>query len=192
MRALAVVVALSAALAGGACSGGGGEAPPVVAREARSRAPVQASAREAADVPVVTVTEVGSAAEVALPSLFPADRPVLLWFWAPSCTSCAAEAPGLTQFAGAHAADIAVIGLGAHDSYAEAEEFVNRHKVPFRMLWDPGYESWLGFGIQRQPASILLSPAGTRVRSWHGALDDAKRQEVLRLAAASSTSVTPG
>lgn len=50
------------------------------------------------------------------------------------------------------------------------------------MLWEGGFESWQGFGIQRQPASILVARGGTRIMKWQGELDDSQRAEAVRLA----------
>ncbi|GAC1376203.1 MAG: hypothetical protein NVSMB32_18850 [Actinomycetota bacterium] len=51
------------------------------------------------------------------------------------------------------------------------------------MLWDPGFTSWQGFGISRQPASILVSRDGTRIKKWQGELKGADMAEAARLAA---------
>ena len=53
-----------------------------------------------------------------------------------------------------------MIGVGTQDGYAMAQAFVARHGLTFRMLWDRGFASWNGFGIQGQPASILVSTDG--------------------------------
>jgi len=50
------------------------------------------------------------------------------------------------------------------------------------MLWEDGFRSWQGFGVQRQPASILVSRGGTKIKKWQGELDDSKRAEAVRLA----------
>lgn len=93
LAALATAVVLAA----GACGSGGGSsdgdvavrapldqtdrvappAPPPPAEEA-GPAPVAPS-----DLPDVTVLDVHTGDRVTLASLAPADRPILLWFWAP-------------------------------------------------------------------------------------------------------------
>ncbi|MGH8999680.1 MAG: hypothetical protein ACRDY7_09850 [Acidimicrobiia bacterium] len=50
------------------------------------------------------------------------------------------------------------------------------------MLWEDRFASWQGFGISRQPASILVSAEGTKIRTWQGALSEAEHAEALRLA----------
>lgn len=74
-----------------------------------------------------------------------------------------------------------MIGVGTQDGYAKAQAFVARHGLTFRMLWDRGFASWNGFGIQGQPASILVSTDGRELKRWIGSLTDDERAEVLRL-----------
>ena len=50
------------------------------------------------------------------------------------------------------------------------------------MLWERGFKSWDHFGVQGQPASILVSARGREVKRWIGVLDDEEHAEVLRLA----------
>lgn len=50
------------------------------------------------------------------------------------------------------------------------------------MLWDRGFASWQGFGIQRQPASVLVSRDGTKLKKWQGELDEDQKSEAVRLA----------
>jgi peroxiredoxin len=77
-----------------------------------------------------------------------------------------------------------VVGLGTQDDFSQAQAFVARHGITFRMLWDRGFASWDHFGIQGQPASVLVSADGRELRRWIGSLSDAQRAEALRLAAA--------
>ena len=75
-----------------------------------------------------------------------------------------------------------MVGLGTQDSLAEAREFVARHSVTFPMLWEDGFASWDAFGIQGQPASILVSADGRELKRWIGRLYDADHAAILRLA----------
>jgi hypothetical protein len=71
--------------------------------------------------------------------------------------------------------------VGTQDSFRDAQGFVERHGITFRMLWEDGFESWRAFGIVRQPASILASPEGARIKKWQGSLDEAQYAEVRQL-----------
>ena len=75
-----------------------------------------------------------------------------------------------------------MIGLGTQSDYDEAQSFVDRYGITFRMFWDSGYESWNGFNVFRQPTSILVSRTGTTIKRWDGALSDEQQAETARLA----------
>ncbi len=71
---LTLVMAATAAGCGSGGETGGAAAPP----------PAGSGSNQSAGVlPDLSVTDVESGSEVSLQSLVPADRPVLLWFWAP-------------------------------------------------------------------------------------------------------------
>jgi hypothetical protein len=75
-----------------------------------------------------------------------------------------------------------VIGLGTQSDYGEAQDFVDRYGITFRMFWDDGFESWDGFDVYRQPTSILVSRGGTMIKRWESALTDQQQAEAARLA----------
>ena len=75
-----------------------------------------------------------------------------------------------------------MIGLGTQSDYEEAQDFVARYRITFRMFWDSGYKSWNGFQVFRQPTSILVSRSGAQIKRWDGALSDEQQAEAVRLA----------
>lgn len=95
---------------------------------------------------------------------------------------CNRAAPGNEQFARAHPNDLKVVGLGTQDSLAEAKDFVSRHGLTVQMLWDKSRESWRKLGVASQPAYLLLSKEGTKLKRWSGELSEADMAEVVRLA----------
>ena len=133
-------------------------------------------------MPYAVVTDVTSGEDVNLRAMIPAERPILFWFWSPYCGYCAREAPDLEEFAREHRADLTVIGLGTQSDYDEAQDFVTRYGITFRMFWDSGFKSWDGFSVRRQPTSILVSRGGTKIKRWDGALADEQWAEAVRLA----------
>ncbi len=75
-----------------------------------------------------------------------------------------------------------VIGLGTQDDGDYALDFVtSRETYSFPMYWDDTFETWVAFGIDSQPAAVLLAPDGEVLASWRGMFDI---DEVLRLAGA--------
>jgi hypothetical protein len=75
-----------------------------------------------------------------------------------------------------------VIGLGTQSDYDEAQDFVARYGITFRMFWDSGFDSWDGFYVRGQPTSILVSRGGTELKRWRGAMSDDQRAEAIRQA----------
>ena len=75
-----------------------------------------------------------------------------------------------------------MIGLGTQSDYGEAQDFMARYGITFRMLWDSGFESWDGFDVYRQPTSILVSRGGTMIKRWDSALSHQQQAEAVRLA----------
>lgn len=65
-----------------------------------------------------------------------------------------------------------MVGLGTQDTFGDAEEFVERYGTTFPMLWDETFASWTHFGVNGQPAWILLTPDGGVVERWNGVLDE--------------------
>jgi len=136
-------------------------------------------------LPEVAVWDVGATQWVQFADLVPADKPVVLWFWAPHCPACAAEAPNMKEFAEANADTVEVIGIGTQDDAAMAADFVERHDIPFQMLWDESFETWVAFGINAQPATALFSSDGEVLGAWMGGMP---QEQVLDLIAAQVTS----
>lgn len=170
---------LAATLLAGACSNGSSV-------ETGARPEIQRSDSAAnSPLPEVSVWDVGAAEWVQFANLVPSDKPVVLWFWAPHCPACAAEAPDMKAFAEANADTVRVVGIGTQDDAGMAAEFVAQHEIPFQMLWDESFETWVAFGIRAQPATALFSADGEMLGAWMGEMPEG---EVLDLLEAQRTS----
>ena len=87
-------------------------------------------------------------------------RPVVLWFWAPWCPDCNAEAPGLREVAQTHG-DVTFVGVAALDQVPAMQEFVRKHSLgSFVHLADTDGALWRRFGVTHQPAYAFVTPAG--------------------------------
>ena len=61
------------------------------------------------------------------------------------------------------------------DSFEEAIEFREEFGLEsVEMFWEPGFDSWIHFGIRGQPQAIISRPDGRGAAQWQGAfnLDD--------------------
>jgi len=52
-----------------------------------------------------------------------------------------------------------VVGLGAQDNFAYAQEFLDHTGVETpTMLWDPSFATWQSFGVQANSQMMILAP----------------------------------
>ncbi|MGQ0625532.1 MAG: TlpA family protein disulfide reductase [Sporichthyaceae bacterium] len=169
LRFLAATAALSLA-----CTG--------VAAGSAAALPAAAVAEQGAGLPAIDVVRVSTGESVPLKSVAVAGKPTLLWFWAPHCPFCEAEAPDILSFQREHGADVHVIGMGAQDDLQQAEDFVARTLTAgLPMIWDARGSSWVHFRVTNQPAILVLSPEGKVTGRWFREYDEAG---ILRAAAA--------
>lgn len=64
-----------------------------------------------------------------------------------------------------------VVGIGAQDDLAFAQDFVERTGTTFTMLWSDSSESWSHFGVRRNSTVLLLDRSGNVVEGSAGSYD---------------------
>jgi thiol-disulfide isomerase/thioredoxin len=90
-----------------------------------------------------------------------AGRPAVLWFWAPWCPKCQAEAPRIAE-AARDAGDVAFVGVAAQDEVPAMRDFVERFDLgSFPHIADTDAAVWQRFGVTYQPAYAFISSDGT-------------------------------
>lgn len=86
-----------------------------------------------------------------------AGKPALLWFWAPWCPKCNAEAPTIAD-AARTAGNVTFVGVAAQDEVPAMREFVRKHDLgSFPHLADTDAAVWQRFGVTYQPAYAFIS-----------------------------------
>lgn len=89
-----------------------------------------------------------------------AGAPSVLWFWAPWCPTCQAEAPEIAEAAAAHP-DVTFVGVAAQDEVAAMQGFVDTyHLEGFTHLADTDAVVWARFGVTYQPAFAFIDADG--------------------------------
>ncbi len=112
-------------------------------------------------LPDLQVVRVASGKTVSLRSLAVAGKPTLLWFWAPHCTFCRAEAPDLLAFQKAYGDQIQILGLGAQDDLDQAVDFLaDTSTQKLEMVWDASGKSWVHYKVTNQPTVVVLDGDG--------------------------------
>jgi thiol-disulfide isomerase/thioredoxin len=90
-----------------------------------------------------------------------AGSPAVLWFWAPWCPKCQAEAPTIAE-AASSAGTVKFVGVAAQDEVPAMRDFVERFDLgAFPHIADTDAAVWQRFGVTYQPAYAFISSDGT-------------------------------
>ena len=88
-------------------------------------------------------------------------KPAVVWFWAPWCTVCRGEAPGVADVAKRFEGKVAFVGIAGRDDVPEMKKFMNEEKLGFfPHVVDAEGELWASFGITGQPGYAFISKDG--------------------------------
>lgn len=119
--------------------------------------------------PAVAVTALADGKELAFRDLIAADRPTLLWFWAPWCGVCNAEAAHIQQLAAEHGDELSVVAIGGRDNIRAGRAFRDQHELDApNLVFDEPHTVWEAYGIPAQPAAVLLDQDGRERDRWYG------------------------
>ncbi len=100
-----------------------------------------------------------------------AGEPVVLWFWAPWCTICRAEAPDVAKVAAELDGRVRFLGVPGIGQENDMRAFVKDTGTGgFDHLVDSDGSLWQRFGVVSQPAFAFVAPDGS-VQVFAGALD---------------------
>jgi thiol-disulfide isomerase/thioredoxin len=88
-----------------------------------------------------------------------AGKPALLWFWAPWCSNCQAEAPTMAQ--ASRDSGVQFVGVAAQDQVPAMRDFIQRFDLSsFPHIADTEATVWKRFGVTYQPAYAFVSSNG--------------------------------
>jgi thiol-disulfide isomerase/thioredoxin len=99
-----------------------------------------------------------------------AAGPTVLWFWAPWCTICRAEAPEVLALAEEFAGELVVVGVAGRGGRQEMIDFVaDTGAARLDHVVDADGAIWAGYGVVAQPAFAFVARDG-RAEVFNGAL----------------------
>lgn len=113
-----------------------------------------------------------------------AGTPVVLWFWAPWCTVCRAEAPEVAAIGAEFEDSVTFVGVPGLGKVEDMKDFVDATGTDgLTHAVDSDGSLWQRFGIISQPAFAFVSADGS-VETFSGSLGaDDLRQATEDLAA---------
>jgi len=98
-----------------------------------------------------------------------AGKPAVLWFWAPWCPTCRAQAAGVSALAGRYAGEVNVVGVGGLAGVADIRDFAAKVSGPTHLI-DPDGAVWRHFGVTAQSVYVVIDAEGAVVAE--GYLED--------------------
>jgi len=93
-----------------------------------------------------------------------ADKPAVLWFWAPWCGTCRGQAAQTAKLADKYEGKVNFVGVAGLDKTEPIKGFVSTEKVGnFTHLNDQKGSVWEKFGITQQSSYVMLDKNGKTV-----------------------------
>jgi thiol-disulfide isomerase/thioredoxin len=132
-------------------------------------------------VPRMSVERLDGNGQFALARLESSSSPTLLWFWAPWCEYCNAEAPSIERLAADGRGELEVVAIGGDDDPERGVEFAALHRLRTpTLLFDEKTASFDAYRIRSIPTAVLLDEDGREVKRWHGGFDPAEALDAAR------------
>ncbi len=106
-----------------------------------------------------------------------AGKPSVLWFWAPWCPTCRAQAPAVSDLATEYDGEVNVVGVGGAAVASEIEGVARDIDGPTHLIDEPG-AVWQHFEITAQSTYVIVDAEGQIVVDGEFLSDDELRQTV--------------
>ena len=109
-----------------------------------------------------------------------AGKPTVLWFWAPWCATCRAQAGRVAAIAREYDGEVNVVGVGGLSNDGDIRDFAQAVEGPTHLV-DPEGEVWTHFRVAAQSTYLILDADGAVVVDGYLDNDDLSA-EVAELA----------
>lgn len=96
-------------------------------------------------------------------------KPAVLWFWAPWCPTCRAQAGGVSSLAETYDGEVSVVGVGGLADPKDIRDYASTVDGPVHLVDDEG-AVWRHFGVTAQSTYLVIDADGGIVAE--GFLDD--------------------
>ena len=136
--------------------------------------------------------------ELSYSQLFPAEKPVVLSFWAGLCPVCRVDMPHFQAVYDQYQGDFIFLGLDIGPfvglgSHQDARNLLRELNITYPAGYAHNSRPLRKFGITGTPTTVFLTPDGEVFRKWVGFLSQGQMasiiQDMLRVSSASSQEI---
>ncbi|HEV7896382.1 MAG TPA: redoxin family protein [Planosporangium sp.] len=157
----AALVALAGCGAGGVAATGSGSADSAASATSHASATAGAVPATPGVVPATLAFTATTLDGKAFDGASLAGRPVVLWFWAPWCATCAGQAASVSELAAEYKGKVDIVGVAGMGDEKEMHAFVSDLGVgAVTHLSDKAGVVWKRFGVTQQSVYVLLDRSG--------------------------------
>ena len=96
------------------------------------------------------------------------ERPVVLFFFASWCGTCARQQAQMTELAMRYTDRAVFLGIAGEDEHASVASYLDAHRVPYPVTIDPDLGVWRNYAVREPPHVVVISKGGRVVRGWPG------------------------
>ncbi len=105
---------------------------------------------------------------------------VVLWFWAPWCSWCNAEAPRVDALSREFEGQVEIVGVSGLSDDEGLNNFISRHGLEHMThLHDHDGTFWVDLDVTYQPWWMFINDNGEVVLNWQGRLSEEEIREVM-------------
>jgi peroxiredoxin len=128
--------------------------------------------------PQVSLPSLRGSGTITLTKL--AGQPIVLNFWASTCTICRKETPAFADVARSAGSKITFLGVDSLDQHSQAVAFEDKYNVPYPSVFDPQGIAASKYGVVALPVTFFLSPSGQTILGENiGALTASRLKAIL-------------
>jgi cytochrome c biogenesis protein CcmG/thiol:disulfide interchange protein DsbE len=92
-----------------------------------------------------------------------AGKPIVVNFWASTCTVCKKESPAIAKVAAAARGRVRFLGIDTADSRSAGEAFARRYHMTYPLAFDAPGLTAASYGVPGLPVTFFLSPTGKQI-----------------------------
>jgi peroxiredoxin len=108
------------------------------------------------------------------------QKPLVVNFWASTCSACVNEMPDLERVAKAFGSQINLVGVDVADPGSAGAAFARARGATYPLLADPDGATAASYRVAELPVTFIIAPGGSILARHEGALTTPQLEAVLQ------------